>query len=63
MTAKVPPPGARKPAIVTTTSRQRGKLLRTERAVEPDDPDIGGWPVGLADSWASPAVGLVRPAT
>ena len=27
----------RKPAIVTTTSRKRGKLLRAERAAEPDD--------------------------
>jgi hypothetical protein len=31
----------RKPAIVTTTSRKRTKLLRTEQAAEPepDDPE------------------------
>ena len=31
-------PGARKPAIVTTTSRKRGKLLRADEP-QPDDAD------------------------
>jgi hypothetical protein len=35
---KPPRPGARKPAIVTSTSRKRAKLERAEkRAAEPDD--------------------------
>ena len=32
-----PAPAAAKPAIVTTTSRKRAKLQRSEQAAEPDD--------------------------
>jgi hypothetical protein len=36
---KPPRAGPRKPAIVTTASRKRGKLLRFEQAAEPGDPE------------------------
>jgi hypothetical protein len=45
---KPSPPGARKPAIVTSTSRKRARLLPSERAADPDRGD-------------GPGAGLPRP--